>query len=68
MHEMYETAQQAKYRFFWVDEMYKICNGWNVCIQPIPCGVSILILQNLVRFVSVCLVVWHVGKFLSYHS
>ena len=30
MDEMYEIAQQAKYRFFRVSEMYKICDGWNV--------------------------------------
>ena len=30
MDEMYEIAQQAKYRFFGVSEMYKICDGLNV--------------------------------------
>ena len=27
MDEMYDIAQQAKYRFLGVDEMYKICDG-----------------------------------------
>ena len=35
MYEMYETAQQAKYRFLGVDEMYKNCDGWNVRNRPI---------------------------------
>ena len=30
MDEMYEIAQQFKYRFLGVSEMYKICDGWNV--------------------------------------
>lgn len=30
MDEMYEIAQQAKYRFLGVGEMYKIGDGWNV--------------------------------------
>ena len=29
MGEMYEIAQQAKYRFLGVSEMYKFCGGWN---------------------------------------
>ena len=30
MHEMYETAQQAKRRIFEIDEVYKIGDEWNV--------------------------------------
>ena len=30
MDEMYEIAQQAKYKILGIDEMYKICDGWNV--------------------------------------
>ena len=69
MDEMYETAQQAKYRFLGIDEMYKICDGWNVQNRPISCGVWIWILENLVvRVVCVCLIVWYVSKFLCHHS
>ena len=44
---MYKIAQQAKYRIFGVDELYKICDGWNVRNQPISFGVWTWILQNL---------------------
>ena len=27
LEDMYEIAQQAKYNFFGVDEMYRLCNG-----------------------------------------
>ena len=47
MDEMYEIAQQAKYRFFGVSEMYKICDGLNVQNRLISFKVSISILQNL---------------------
>ena len=30
MSEMYENTQQAKHRFFEIDEMYKINDEWNV--------------------------------------
>ena len=29
MDEMYETAQKAKHKFCGIDEMQKICAGWN---------------------------------------
>ena len=37
--EMYEIAQQAKYIFFRVSEMYKICDGLNVQNRLISCRV-----------------------------
>ena len=30
MDEMYEIAQQAKYKILVIDKMYKIRDGWNV--------------------------------------
>ena len=34
MYEMYEIAQQAKYRLLGVDEMFKTCDGWYVQNWP----------------------------------
>ena len=47
MDEMYEIAQQARYRFLGVSEMYKICDGWNEWNRLISCRVWIWILENL---------------------
>ena len=44
---MFEIAQQTKYRFLGVSEMYKICDGWNVWHRSSFCSVWIWILQNL---------------------
>ena len=30
MDEMYEIAQQASYRFLWINKVYKIGDEWNV--------------------------------------
>ena len=30
MDDMYKTTQQAKHRFFEIDEVYKIGDEWNV--------------------------------------
>ena len=47
MDEMFEIAQQTKYRFLGVSEMYKIWDGWNVWNRSSFCSVWIWILQNL---------------------
>ena len=44
---MFEIAQQTKYRFLGVSEMYKIWDEWNVWNRSSFCSVWIWILQNL---------------------
>ena len=36
MNEMYEIAQQAKYRFWEVSEMYKICHFIHPYMNSLP--------------------------------
>ena len=46
MDEIYEIAQQAKYRFLGVSEMYQICDGWNMRNRPISYRVWIWIVNK----------------------